>query len=186
MKVLGISPLDKDSTVTIVEDGVIAYAAAEERFTRVKLQDGFPWRALQAGLELTGIEPADIDVVAYPFFTWEEETAMFRRNLDANHRLLDLIFPSLEVPLHDEQKKAREPLVVRKAGTGQHATKFRADREGVDRNHGREDRGFSARFMRLIPRFYPLRLAGGDETSDRAPSMACRCTGTKCQALRRS
>ena len=46
MKVLGISPLDKDSTVTIVEDGVIRYAAAEERFTRVKLQDGFPWRAL--------------------------------------------------------------------------------------------------------------------------------------------
>ena len=34
MKVLGISPLDKDSTVTIVEDGRITYAAAEERFTR--------------------------------------------------------------------------------------------------------------------------------------------------------
>jgi len=28
MKVLGLSPLDKDSTVTIVEDGVITYAAA--------------------------------------------------------------------------------------------------------------------------------------------------------------
>ena len=35
MKVIGISPLDKDSTVTLVEDGVITYAAAEERFTRV-------------------------------------------------------------------------------------------------------------------------------------------------------
>ena len=42
MKVLGLSPLDKDSTVTLVEDGVITFAAAEERFTRVKLQDGFP------------------------------------------------------------------------------------------------------------------------------------------------
>ena len=51
MKVLGISPLDKDSTVTIVEDGVITYAAAEERFTRVKLQDGFPWHALEDALD---------------------------------------------------------------------------------------------------------------------------------------
>jgi hypothetical protein len=56
-------------------------------------------------------------------------------HLEANHRLLDLIVPSLEVPLHDEPKKAREPLVVRKAGTGQHTGKFRADREGIDRNH---------------------------------------------------
>jgi hypothetical protein len=98
----------------------------------------------------------------------------------------DFEAPSLEVPLDDEPKKAREPLVVRKAGTGQHAANFRADRERVDRNHGREDRGFSERFIRSIPRFYALRLAGGEETSDRAPSMACRCTGTKCQALWRS
>ena len=44
MKVLGVSPLDLESTVTLVEDGVITYAAAEERFTRVKLQGGFPWK----------------------------------------------------------------------------------------------------------------------------------------------
>ena len=56
MKVLGISPLDKDSTVTLVEDGVILYAAGEERFTRVKLQDGFPWQALEDALERTGTD----------------------------------------------------------------------------------------------------------------------------------
>ena len=55
MKVLGISPLDKDATVSIVEDGRILYAAGEERFTRVKLQTGFPWKSLEAGLELTGM-----------------------------------------------------------------------------------------------------------------------------------
>ena len=31
MKVLGISPLDKDSTVTIVDDGKVTFAAGEER-----------------------------------------------------------------------------------------------------------------------------------------------------------
>ncbi len=51
MRVFGISPLDKDSTVTIVEDGRIVFAAGEERFSRVKLQDGFPWHALQAAVQ---------------------------------------------------------------------------------------------------------------------------------------
>ncbi|MGH7006628.1 MAG: carbamoyltransferase N-terminal domain-containing protein, partial [Alphaproteobacteria bacterium] len=73
MRVLGISPLDKDSTVTIVEDGRIVFAAGEERFSRVKLQDGFPWLALQAGLQYAGIEASEIDSVTYPFFTSAEE-----------------------------------------------------------------------------------------------------------------
>ena len=89
MRVLGISPLDKDSTVTLVDDGTITFAAAEERFTRVKLQDGFPWQALQAAFDATGVEPSTIDRVAYPFFTWEQETELFRRNLDAERDFID-------------------------------------------------------------------------------------------------
>ena len=89
MKVLGISPLDKDSTVTIVEDGVITYAAAEERFTRVKLQDGFPWRALENALEKTGSTMAEFDRVVYPFLTYDEETTLFERNLQNERDFLD-------------------------------------------------------------------------------------------------
>lgn len=85
MKVIGLSPLDKDSTVTVVEDGEITYAAAEERFTRVKLQDGFPWRALASALEATGTEPSDVDTVVYPFLGWRDETRLFEANL-ANER----------------------------------------------------------------------------------------------------
>jgi carbamoyltransferase len=81
MKVLGISPLDKDSTVTLVEDGAITYAAAEERFTRVKLQDGFPWRALEDALQSTGTKVSEIEKVVYPFLTYDEETRLFERNL---------------------------------------------------------------------------------------------------------
>ena len=76
MIVLGISPLDKDSTISLVENGKVLFAAGEERFTRVKLQDGFPAEALQAGLDCTGIRLEDIDVVAYPFFDWRKETAV--------------------------------------------------------------------------------------------------------------
>jgi carbamoyltransferase len=89
MRVLGISPLDKDSTVTIVEDGRILYAAAEERFTRVKLQTGFPWQALQDGLDRTNTQPGDFAVVTYPFLGWEEETRLFERNLQREREFLD-------------------------------------------------------------------------------------------------
>ena len=67
MKILGISPLDKDATVSIVEDGKILYAAGEERFTRVKQQDGFPHKALENALAYTNTSIAEIDHVAYAF-----------------------------------------------------------------------------------------------------------------------
>jgi carbamoyltransferase len=89
MKVLGISPLDKDSTVTLMEDGRVLYAAGEERFTRTKLQDGFPLQALQDALETTGTSPDAIDRVAYPFFTWEHETELFQKNFADERAFLD-------------------------------------------------------------------------------------------------
>ena len=109
MKVLGISPLDKDSTVTVVEDGVITYAAAEERFTRVKLQDGFPWRALENALEVTGTTASEIDRVVYPFLTYEEETRLFERNLAREREFLD---ETQVNPTADEMREARERIPV--------------------------------------------------------------------------
>src|SRR5215470_10152161 len=68
MRVLGISPLDKDATASFVEDGLVVFACGEERLSRVKLQGGFPHRAVRLGLERTGWDPASIDAVAYAFF----------------------------------------------------------------------------------------------------------------------
>jgi carbamoyltransferase len=112
MKVLGISPLDKDSTITVVEDGVITYAAAEERFTRVKLQDGFPWRALENALEVTGTTATEIDRVVYPFLTYEEETRLFERNLAKEREFLD---EAQVNPTADEMREARERIPVGRA-----------------------------------------------------------------------
>jgi carbamoyltransferase len=89
MKVLGISPLDKESTVTLVEDGVVTYAAAEERFTRTKQQDGFPWRAIGDAMSATGTTATEIDRVVYPFLSWEEETRLFERHLAEERDFLD-------------------------------------------------------------------------------------------------
>jgi len=81
MKVLGISPLDKDATVSIVEDGRILYAAGEERFTRKKQQDGFPETAIKKALEYTGLTFDDIDLVSYPFLKSEDEKKLINQNL---------------------------------------------------------------------------------------------------------
>lgn len=76
MKILGISPLDKDCNASIVEDGRVLFAAGEERFSRVKQHAGFPHKAIQAALNATGTDPREIDVVAYPFLEWQKESEL--------------------------------------------------------------------------------------------------------------
>jgi carbamoyltransferase len=86
MRVLGISPLDKDATASFLENGKVVFACGEERLSRVKLQDGFPHRAIQMGLERTGWSPDSIDAVAYAFFDGDEEARLIRESvkLDAH------------------------------------------------------------------------------------------------------
>jgi carbamoyltransferase len=85
MRVLGISPLDKDATASLVEDGRVLFAAAEERFSRRKQHAGFPHAAVRAAFAYAGLGPEDIDVVAYPFLDWRTETEHMRRCLDARN-----------------------------------------------------------------------------------------------------
>ena len=83
MKILGISPLDKDATVTLMIDGKIVFAAGEERFTRQKQQSGFPERALKKALDYAGLTIDQIDGIAYPFLTANAESSAIKRNLDS-------------------------------------------------------------------------------------------------------
>jgi carbamoyltransferase len=81
MRVLGISPLDKDSTASFVEDGKVVFACGEERLSRTKLQDGFPERAIRLGLERTGWSPESIDQVAYAFFDAQGESRLIEHSM---------------------------------------------------------------------------------------------------------
>jgi carbamoyltransferase len=74
--VLGISALDKESTVAILRDGRLTFALSEERLTREKQQGGFPRLSLRAALDFEGLEPGQIDAVAYPFFSWDRESRL--------------------------------------------------------------------------------------------------------------
>ncbi|MBY0514484.1 MAG: hypothetical protein K2P78_11300 [Gemmataceae bacterium] len=86
MRVIGISPLDKDSTVSFMDDGRVLFACGEERLSRVKLQSGFPDRALKMGFERTGWDVGSVDAVAYAFFDWDEEARLIREAMQLDAR----------------------------------------------------------------------------------------------------
>jgi carbamoyltransferase len=102
VKILGISPLDKDASASLVEDGRVLFAAGEERFNRVKQTSGFPARAIAAALEATGTDPGQIDLVAYPFLDWHKEAELIRDALDADERWSAGFAPAELEPLLQE------------------------------------------------------------------------------------
>ncbi len=65
MHVLGLHLDTHDSGAAIVAGGTIVAAANEERFTRVKMDGAPPRQSLAAVLELAGISPRELDVVAF-------------------------------------------------------------------------------------------------------------------------
>ncbi|MBX3179800.1 MAG: carbamoyltransferase [Candidatus Hydrogenedentes bacterium] len=74
MNILGISAYYHDSAACLVQDGQIRSAAQEERFTRIKHDASFPENAVAWCLEEAGLQPGDIDFVAFydkPFLKFE-------------------------------------------------------------------------------------------------------------------
>ncbi len=74
MRILGLSAFYHDSAAALVEDGRIAAAAQEERFSRKKHDAGFPANAVRYCLEHAGIGLDEIDFVAFydkPFLKFE-------------------------------------------------------------------------------------------------------------------
>jgi carbamoyltransferase len=76
--VLGISGFYHDAAAAIVRDGDIVAAAQEERFTRVKHDPGFPHLAIEYCLREAGVEPGDLDAVAF----YEKPLTKFERLLE--------------------------------------------------------------------------------------------------------
>ena len=74
MRILGISAFYHDSAAALIEDGRIAAAAQEERFTRKKHDFGFPTHAIRYCLENSGGGLEGVDFVAFydkPFLKFE-------------------------------------------------------------------------------------------------------------------
>lgn len=61
MIVLGISPMDCESAVSVVVDGRCVWVMSEERVSRVKQQDGFPGMALRHAMKDVGFSASDVE-----------------------------------------------------------------------------------------------------------------------------
>lgn len=73
MIVIGLSPTVHESAVGIVVNGRLVAAAAEERFTRIKNQGGFPHQALAFVMKEAGVTTNDVDYVAYAALPYTRE-----------------------------------------------------------------------------------------------------------------
>lgn len=78
MYILGISAYYHDSAAVLVQDGKVMCAIEEERFTRIKHDNGFPVQAIQWCLESEKITINDIDIISY----YEKPLLKFERTLD--------------------------------------------------------------------------------------------------------
>src|SRR6266576_1526653 len=76
--ILGISAFYHDSAAALVVDGRIVSAAQEERFTRRKHDPDFPAQAIAYCLREAGLEPKDLDYVAF----YEKPLLKFDRLLE--------------------------------------------------------------------------------------------------------
>ncbi|MFP4057777.1 MAG: carbamoyltransferase [Candidatus Brocadiia bacterium] len=111
MYILGISCFYHDSAAALLRDGEVAFAAAEERYTREKHCIAFPHRAIQAALAHEGISMGEVDAIAF----YEKPVKKFDRLLVSSVATFPRGFPIFRrfIPLWFKQK-LRTPAIFRK------------------------------------------------------------------------
>jgi carbamoyltransferase len=65
MIILGISCFYHDSAAAIIKDGQIIAAAQEERFTRIKHDNTFPYKSIEYCLDSLGIAINEVDYISF-------------------------------------------------------------------------------------------------------------------------
>jgi len=78
MNILGISAFYHDSAAALVQNGDIVAAVQEERFSRIKHDNGFPTQAAGYCLSKAGITAQDLDLVVF----YEKPLLRFERLLE--------------------------------------------------------------------------------------------------------
>ena len=74
MYILGISAYYHDSAACLIHDGKVVAAAQEERFSRIKHDSSFPYKAIQYCIHEAEIDPSTIENVVFyekPFLKFE-------------------------------------------------------------------------------------------------------------------
>ena len=115
MRILGLSALYHDSAAALLIDGKIVAAAQEERFTRKKHDSALPAQAIQACLDIGGLKPADLDVVAF----YEKPFLKFERLLETYAAFAPRGFPSFRraIPVWIKEKLFQKDALIKHLST---------------------------------------------------------------------
>ena len=81
MIILGINP-GHDATATLLKDGEVIAAIAEERITRIKYHFGFPYEAIRECMKITNISSDSINYVVFNF------NSMFQDKINLGHQII--------------------------------------------------------------------------------------------------
>jgi carbamoyltransferase len=69
MKILGLHFETHESSVALIENDKILFAASEERYSRIKMDESFPVLSIKNCLMETRTQPKDIDIIAISGFS---------------------------------------------------------------------------------------------------------------------
>lgn len=78
MRILGISSYYHDSSASLIVNGKILSAVEQERFSRIKHDNAFPYDAIDFCLKNSNLKISDIDYIAY----YEKPLLKFERILE--------------------------------------------------------------------------------------------------------
>ena len=82
MYILGISFGYHDSSVALIKDGKIVFAAQEERYSRIKHDNSFPRRSLEKALKFEEIDLLKVDYIVF----YENSLTKYSRILNSISR----------------------------------------------------------------------------------------------------
>lgn len=102
MHILGISCFYHDSAAALVRNGEIVAAAAEERFSGIKHDSGFPNKAVAFCLEKAGIDIAGLDYIVF----YDKPFTKFDRILSSYLQTIPRSYPAFRkaIPLWLKEK----------------------------------------------------------------------------------
>ncbi len=116
MYILGIGCFYHDSSATLLKDGKVVAAAEEERFSRKKHDNSFPFRAIEYCLESQGISMKGVDSVAFyekPMIKFER---ILHQHIDAFPRSMKTFLAGMPSWMTEKLRVTR--IVRKKLGYG--------------------------------------------------------------------
>ena len=110
IKILGISCFYHDSAATLLIDGEIITAVQEERFTRIKHDDSFPFEAIKFILKKSNLTLNDIDHIVF----YEKPFLKFERLLETYLSFAPFGFKSFakSMPLWIKEKLFMKKMII--------------------------------------------------------------------------